>query len=112
MPAIRSSPAKAPQRLGGKRAPAVERAFATMKRRYGMGQIRYLGLARNACHAVRRHGDEHETGARADARCLIRSQEEIPPRSPGKRTIAGQNGQTFPTHPTKPVIATSTHRSQ
>jgi transposase, IS5 family len=28
----------------------VERAFATMKRWYGMGRVRYLGLARNACH--------------------------------------------------------------
>jgi hypothetical protein len=25
-------------------------AFATMKRWYGMGRVRYLGLARNACH--------------------------------------------------------------
>ena len=29
---------------------AVERAFATMKRWYGMGCVRYWGLARNACH--------------------------------------------------------------
>ena len=29
---------------------AVERAFATMKRWYGMGRVRYLGLTRNACH--------------------------------------------------------------
>ena len=29
---------------------AVERAFATMKRWYGMSRVRYLGLARNACH--------------------------------------------------------------
>jgi IS5 family transposase len=29
---------------------AVERAFATMKRGYGMGRVRYLGLSRNACH--------------------------------------------------------------
>ena len=29
---------------------ATERAFATMKRWYGMGRVRYLGLARNACH--------------------------------------------------------------
>jgi transposase, IS5 family len=29
---------------------AVERAFATMKRWYGMGRVRYPGLARNACH--------------------------------------------------------------
>ena len=29
---------------------AVERAFATMKRWYGMGRVRYLGLGRNACH--------------------------------------------------------------
>jgi transposase, IS5 family len=29
---------------------AVERAFATMKRWYGMGRVRYLGLSRNACH--------------------------------------------------------------
>ena len=29
---------------------AVERAFATMKRWYGMDRARYLGLARNACH--------------------------------------------------------------
>ena len=29
---------------------AVERAFATMKRWYGMGRVRYLGRARNACH--------------------------------------------------------------
>ncbi len=28
----------------------VERAFATMKRWYEMGRVRYLGLARNACH--------------------------------------------------------------
>ena len=50
---------------------AVERAFATMKRWYGMGRVRYLGLARNACHLqVRRHGDEHEAGARADERNL------------------------------------------
>jgi transposase, IS5 family len=28
----------------------VERAFATMKRWCGMGRVRYLGLARNACH--------------------------------------------------------------
>jgi len=28
----------------------VERAFATMKRWYGMGRVRYRGLARNACH--------------------------------------------------------------
>ena len=28
----------------------LERAFATMKRWYGMGRVRYLGLARNACH--------------------------------------------------------------
>ena len=28
----------------------MERAFATMKRWYGMGRVRYLGLARNACH--------------------------------------------------------------
>jgi IS5 family transposase len=38
--------AKAPQRLRS----AVERAFATMKRWYGMGRVRYPGLARNACH--------------------------------------------------------------
>ena len=38
---------------------AVERAFATMKRWYGMGRVRYLGLARNACHhrsSTIRHG--------------------------------------------------------
>jgi hypothetical protein len=29
---------------------AVERAFATMKRWYGMGRIPYLGLARSARH--------------------------------------------------------------
>jgi hypothetical protein len=29
---------------------AVERVFATMKRWYGMGRVRYLGLARNAYH--------------------------------------------------------------
>jgi len=29
---------------------SVERAFATMKRWCGMGRVRYLGLARNACH--------------------------------------------------------------
>ena len=29
---------------------AVERAFATMKRWYGMGRVRYRLLARNACH--------------------------------------------------------------
>ena len=29
---------------------AVERAFATMKRWYGMGRVRYLGRARNACY--------------------------------------------------------------
>ena len=29
---------------------AVERAFATMKRWYGMSRVRYLGLSRNACH--------------------------------------------------------------
>jgi transposase, IS5 family len=29
---------------------AVERAFATIKRWYGMGRVRYRGLARNACH--------------------------------------------------------------
>ena len=29
---------------------AVERAFATMKRWYGMGHVRYRGLARDACH--------------------------------------------------------------
>jgi IS5 family transposase len=29
---------------------AVERAPATMKRWYGMSRVRYLGLARNACH--------------------------------------------------------------
>ena len=29
---------------------AVERAPATMKRWYGMGRVRYLGLARNNCH--------------------------------------------------------------
>ena len=29
---------------------AVERAFATMKRWYGMGRVRYRRLARNACH--------------------------------------------------------------
>jgi transposase, IS5 family len=29
---------------------AVERAFATMKRWYGMGRVRYRGLSRNACH--------------------------------------------------------------
>ena len=28
----------------------VERAFATMKRWYGMSRVRYLGLTRNACH--------------------------------------------------------------
>jgi IS5 family transposase len=28
----------------------VERANATMKRWYGMGRVRYLGLPRNACH--------------------------------------------------------------
>jgi IS5 family transposase len=28
---------------------AVERAFATMKRWYGMGRVRYRGLARDAC---------------------------------------------------------------
>jgi transposase, IS5 family len=28
----------------------VERAHATMKRWYGMSRVRYLGLARNACH--------------------------------------------------------------
>ena len=28
----------------------VERAPATMKRWYGMSRVRYLGLARNACH--------------------------------------------------------------
>ena len=29
---------------------AVERAFATMKRWYGMDHVRYRGLARDACH--------------------------------------------------------------
>ena len=29
---------------------AVERAFATMKRWYGMGPVSYLGRARNACY--------------------------------------------------------------
>jgi IS5 family transposase len=29
---------------------SVERAFATMKRWYGMSRVRYLGLKRNACH--------------------------------------------------------------
>ena len=29
---------------------AVERAPATMKRWYAMSRVRYLGLARNACH--------------------------------------------------------------
>jgi IS5 family transposase len=28
----------------------VERANATMKRWYGMSRVRYIGLARNACH--------------------------------------------------------------
>ena len=61
--------------------------------------------------AVRRHGDEHETGARACVRPLTRSQERRP-ESPGKRTIAGQTAKRSPTHPSKPVIAASTHRSQ
>ena len=34
---------------GSVRSP-VERAHATMKRWYGMGRVRYLGLSRNACH--------------------------------------------------------------
>jgi hypothetical protein len=28
---------------------AVERAFATTKRRYGIGRVRYRGLSRNIC---------------------------------------------------------------
>lgn len=28
----------------------VERSFATMKRHYGYGRVRYIGLDRNACH--------------------------------------------------------------
>ena len=44
------APGKASHRLDWERALGVERAFATMKRWYGMGRVRYLGLARNACH--------------------------------------------------------------
>jgi Transposase DDE domain len=42
--------AASPQRWASSVRSAVERAFATMKRWYGMSRVRYLGLARNACH--------------------------------------------------------------
>ena len=93
----------------------VERAFATMKRWYGIGRVRYLGLARNACTIlqVHRHGDEHEAGARASAGCLTvtRSQERRV-RERRKIRIASQNGHQNPrARPTKPVIANLTpHR--
>jgi transposase, IS5 family len=34
----------------GQRALSRRAAFATMKRWYGVGRVRYLGRARNACH--------------------------------------------------------------
>ena len=104
--------AKAPQRLGGQRA-LSRRARLRYDEALVWNGPRPLSGTRpqRLSSAVRRHGDEHETGARAYARPLTRSQERRP-ESPGKRTIAGQNGQTFPTHPTKPVIAAPTHRSR
>ena len=91
---------------------AVERAFATMKRWYGMGRVRYLGRARNAYHL------QFVAMAMNMKRALVlvcapltRSQERRP-ESPGKRTIAGQTAKRSPTHPSKPVIAASTHSSQ
>ena len=77
---------------------AVERAFATMKRWYGMDPRPLFGAcAQRLPSAVRRHGDEHETGARADARCLIRSQER-PLREPRKAKTRWPKRQNLP-HP-------------
>ena len=50
-PAIRSSPGRnCINAWASSIRSAVERALATMKRWYGMSRVRYLGLARNACH--------------------------------------------------------------
>jgi IS5 family transposase len=54
---------------------AVERAFATMKRWYGMGRIR----AQRLPSATRCNGDEHEADARADARGLEGAPQTLPP---------------------------------
>ena len=96
---------KAPQRLGGKRAlRRVERAPSPpMKRWYGMDRGRYLGLAlQRLPPAVRRHGDEHETaGARAYARCWIRSQERSLRRAPESVKNRWPNGKNLLPHPTE-----------
>ena len=47
---IRSRPGKSPTTPGRGARVQPSSAFATMKRSYGMGRVRYLGQARNACH--------------------------------------------------------------
>ena len=104
--------AKAPQRLGGQRALSRRARFRYDEALVWNGPRPLSGTRpQRLSSAVRRHGDEHETGARACVRPLTRSQERRP-ESPGKRTIAGQTAKRSPTHPSKPVIAASTHRSQ
>ena len=75
---------------------AVERAFATMKRWYGMGRVRYLGLARNACHLQFVAMAMNMKRALVLMRVPDPAAGKTPPRAPEKRRIAGQNGETFP----------------
>jgi IS5 family transposase len=65
---------------------AVERAFATMKRGSRHGPRPLSGAcAQRLPPAVRRHGDEHEAGARADARDLGGSRSKPLPPVPQTR---------------------------
>jgi transposase, IS5 family len=77
---------------------AVERAFATMKRGSWHGPRPLSGaFPQRLPPSVRRHGDEHEAGARADERCLSRSREGASGRQ--KPRSQGQNGHKFRSSP-------------
>ena len=75
---------------------AVECAFATMKRWYRMGRVRYLGQARNACHL--------QFVAMAMNICALFDPfvRKDASESAGKRRIGGQTGDPSPRTPYKP----------
>ena len=77
---------------------AVERAFATMKRWYGMGRVRYLGLGRNACHLQFVAMAMNMKRALVLMRAARSVRRKDASESAGKRRIAGQNGKNLP-HP-------------
>jgi hypothetical protein len=76
---------------------AVERAFATMKRGSRHGPRPLSGAcAQRLPPAVRRHGYEHEAGARADARDLGGSRSKPLPPVPKHATAAPRHEQKSP----------------